>query len=501
MILNAKIQQGFIRYLREETYTSILQSNWSFFLHVKKSNLINTMTTEVNRVSGGVFMLLQFLAALVFTVIQIVFAYWLSPKMTLFVLLFGISMVFCSRSLIKKSNTIGSKSVELSNEYLGGMTDQLNAIKEIKTNTLEASHIKWFHQMNEKMESNILELVKLKTISQFTYKLVSAILIAFFVFLSVRLFKSQPGELLLINIIFARLWPRFTGIQSSLEQMGSMLPSFNVLINLQKQCLDSREITDEVLGKKDTIRINNEIECSKVYFRYNKKLHDYALKNINLKIPANKMTAIVGHSGAGKSTLIDILTGLNQPESGEVLIDGVSLKKEDLLSFRRTISYVPQDPSLFNSTIRENLLIINESANEEELWEALDFAAATDFVKRLPEGLETLIGDRGIKLSGGERQRIVLARAILKNPSILVLDEATSALDSENEEKIQEALKRLKGKRTLIVIAHRLSTIKDADQVIVLDHGEITQQGGFLELAAEHKGVFKKFLKKQSAAV
>ena len=210
------------------------------------------------------------------------------------------------------------------------------------------------------------------------------------------------------------------------------------------------------------------------------------------------MTAVVGPSGAGKSTLIDMIMGLLQPERGHILIDNIPLSQSNLLSWRKSISYVPQDPFLFNGSIRENLLMIFPEATDEQIWEALEFAAAADFVRKLPQGLDTLVGDRGIRLSGGERQRIVLARAILRKPSILVLDEATSALDTENERKIQEAIEQLKGKMTIIVIAHRLSTISNADQVIVLDKGRIIQSGEFHQLAKEKKGMFSHLLGKQT---
>jgi len=213
------------------------------------------------------------------------------------------------------------------------------------------------------------------------------------------------------------------------------------------------------------------------------------------------MTAVVGRSGAGKSTLIDLFMGLNQPECGEVLVDGMSLTKDNLISLRKVVSYVPQDPFLFNTTVRENLMLVNPNATEEELWEALYFSSAAEFVKKLPDGLDSVIGDRGIKLSGGERQRIVIARAILRKPSILVLDEATSALDSENEAKIQQAIENLKGKMTIIVIAHRLSTIQKADQVVVLDEGKIIQKGGFVQLAEEKKSVFSNLVKNQLEAM
>ena len=229
------------------------------------------------------------------------------------------------------------------------------------------------------------------------------------------------------------------------------------IIKTLKMLSQSRLNTDYIVGMftLNTIKMRNT----------------YALKKIDVHIPANRMTAIVGASGAGKSTLIDLLMGLNQADQGVVTIDHEPLTEDNLVSLRKSISYIPQDPFLFNATIRENLMIIDPNASEETIWEALEFAAAAEFVRKLPQGLDTLIGDRGIRLSGGERQRLVLARAILRKPSILVLDEATSALDVENEAKIQGAIERLKGTMTIIVIAHRLSTIRNADQVLVMGRG------------------------------
>lgn len=287
-----------------------------------------------------------------------------------------------------------------------------------------------------------------------------------------------------------------------MQKIASTIPAFKALIDLQRECKKAIEIKDEI-HYKDVLpmRIENGIECRNLNFRYNQNEPIYALQDINFEIPSNRMTAVVGRSGAGKSTLIDILMGLNKPESGQVYLDGSPLTSENLLSLRRAISYVPQDPFLFNASIRENLLTVDPNAIEEEIWEALEFSSAADFVSKLPQGLDALIGDRGIRLSGGERQRLVLARAILRKPSILVLDEATSSLDTENEAKIQEALERLKGSMTIIVIAHRLSTIRNADQVIVLDQGKIIQKGGFNQLAKEKRGMFNNLLGKQMEVI
>ncbi|WP_237982451.1 ABC transporter ATP-binding protein [Bacillus thuringiensis] len=495
---DARTQQIFVRKLRVETYSMILKAKWGFFLEKRKTNLINILTTELARVSYGINLILQLLATILFTFIQVGLAFLLSPQVTVFVLGFGILFLVASRVFIKKARILGGKTSELAKDYLSGITDHFNGIKDIKSNTLEGSRLDWFQSITKKMSSEQMEYMRIRSNSQLFYKISMAILIAFFIFLSVNMFQAQTAQLLLIILIFSRLWPRFMTIQSNLEQLAASIPAFKSLWKLQQECNEAVEMQDIYMQKHiKPICIKQGIECKDVSFRYNKQEALYALQNINVQIPINSMTAIVGHSGAGKSTLIDVLMGLIQPEKGQVLMDGIPLTTDNLLSLRRAISYVPQDPFLFNASIRDNLLMIEPDASEEEIWDALSFAAVAEFVQTLPNGLDTLIGDRGVRLSGGERQRLVLARAILRKPSILVLDEATSALDTENEVKIQSAIERLKGTMTIVVIAHRLSTIRNADQVIVLGKGEIVQIGEFNQLAKERKGVFRNLLGSQ----
>lgn len=499
-IQNIKIQHGFFRHLRVNTYHSLLHANWAFFIKNRKSDLINLLTTEVARSSAGTHSLLQFLASLIFTVIQIGLAFFLSPSITFFLLLCGALIVFLNRKFLKMSLALGEKNYTLGKEYLAGITDQINGIKDIKSNTLEKSKMNWFLTVTKGMQNEQIEYTTLRTMSQLYYKVASSILIAVFIFIAVNMFHAQAGELMLIIVIFSRLWPRVAGIQSSLEQIATMLPSFHAVKNLQNESRKAVEFKDYESLAIIPLQIKKEIECKNVYFRYSQTSGSYALEGINVVIPSNKMTAIVGKSGAGKSTLIDILMGLNLPEKGQVLIDGTPLTSENLLSMRKAVSYVPQDPFLFNASIKENLLMVESVATNEEIWKALEFSSAAEFVNKLPKGLDTLVGDRGIRLSGGERQRIVLARAILRKPSILVLDEATSALDTENEANIQKALERLKGSMTIIVIAHRLSTIRNADQVIVLDQGNVIQKGEFGQLAKDKKNLFGKLLNNQKDA-
>ncbi|MGP4106310.1 ABC transporter ATP-binding protein [Virgibacillus sp. L01] len=497
-VRNTVIQQRFLRHMRMETYRSLLHANWDFFIKQRKSDLINILTAEIARASAGTYSFLQFAASLVFTLIQIGLAFWLSPNITVFVLLCGLVLIFFNRKFLKRSLALGKMNFELGRSYLSGITDQVNGIKDIKSNTLEDSRLDWFGSITEKMQKQQVDYTKLKSTSQLYYKIASAVLIAVFIYIAVTMFSAQAAQLMLVIVIFSRLWPRVAGIQSSMEQIATTIPSFKSVNALQNECETAREFSMGGNQNVQPLAIREGLQCDGVYFRYNQNEPHYALQNINLSIPSNQMTAFVGRSGAGKSTLIDILMGLNQAEKGQVLIDGTPLTSDNLLSLRRSISYVPQDPFLFNTSIRENLLLVESDANEQQMWDALKFSSAAEFVKGLPDGIDTLIGDRGIKLSGGERQRLVLARAILRNPSILVLDEATSALDTENEAKIQEALDRLKGKMTIIVIAHRLSTIRNADQVVVLDEGEVIQKGGFTELAREKRSTFSYLLRNQT---
>ncbi|MNZ92994.1 Heterocyst differentiation ATP-binding protein HepA [compost metagenome] len=317
------------------------------------------------------------------------------------------------------------------------------------------------------------------------------------------LFQGQGAQLLLITVIFSRLWPRFTALQSNLENIAAAVPAFKGIMELQRDCRKSKELQgiSHIDGSEiEPLVISQQLECRQVYYRYDRREPDYTLEAINMTIPANRMTAIVGPSGAGKSTLIDLLMGLIKPERGQVLIDGKEMSDADILSLRSSISYVPQDPFIFHGTIRDNLLMVDPDATEDVMWEALSFSSAAEFVRKLPKRLDTVIGDRGARLSGGERQRLVLARAILRRPSILILDEATSALDTVNETKIQAAIERLKGFMTVIVIAHRLTTIRNADQVIVMDKGKIVQTGQYDKLTEEETGLFSSLLDHQMQA-
>lgn len=501
-ILNTEIQQNFIRYLRVETYESLIKAKWEYYLEKRKSDFNYILTTEISRVGIGTHGIIQLIGIVFFTIVQVTLAFLLSPSLTVVVMVCGAVIAIYMRKFVKGSKVLGKETTELMSNYFGGISEQFNGMKDMKSNRLEYSFNEWFQSMSNRIHQNVMKLVKLNSKSTFIYRVAAGLLIIFFVYVSFSFIKVQPEKMILVILIFSRLWPKFSSIQSSIEQIVSMFPALNHLLKVQKESRKEQEWNFhqmEEFPSNPSFHLESAIECKNVSYRYKQVQDNWALSNINIAFPKNKTTAIVGPSGAGKTTLVDIVMGLLQPEEGKVFVNGEPLTEQTVLGYRSTISYVAQEPFLFHSSIRENLQMVAPHANESDLWNALTFAAANEFVRKMPQGLDTIIGDRGIRLSGGERQRLILARAILRKPTILVLDEATSALDSENERRIQQAIDRLKGTMTIIVIAHRLSTIRNADQVVVLEGGRVIQAGEY-GILSETKGPLRRMLITQELA-
>lgn len=498
-IMNTWIQQNFIKKLRIEIYSSLVKAKWAFFISKRNSDFNYILTTEIARIGSGTHSIIQFLSILFFTSVQIFLAMLLSPLLTIIVLLSGLILAYSMKRTLKKSKNLGKETTYIMNDYFGGITEQFNGIKDMKSNMLESPYESWFQSKSDKIQSNVMQLVRLSSTSTLIYRVVAALLIVVIVYASYNLLSIAPEKMMIVILIFSRLWPRFTSIQNNLEQIISMLPAIDNVLRVQKESQGQQELLELTWRKGSSSFFGKAIECKNLGFRYDQAKDNWALSNINLQLPINETTAIVGQSGAGKTTLVDLLMGLLKPEIGEITVNNKKLSRENLLSYRSSISYVSQEPFLFHASIRQNLKMVEPNATDHDIWVALSFAAADKFVKSLPEGLDTIIGDRGIKLSGGERQRIVLARAILRKPSILVLDEATSALDSETEQKIQDSIDQLKGKMTIIIIAHRLSTIRNANNVVVLKGGTVIQQGSYQELSYS-EGAFLNMLKTQELA-
>jgi ATP-binding cassette subfamily C protein len=292
------------------------------------------------------------------------------------------------------------------------------------------------------------------------------------------------AEILILLGLFIRVMPQLGRLQRYWQSFVSLLPAFAAVTELEHQCAQAAEIRVPVQPAPHLRRV---LGLEQVSFRYPHS-ERLVLQNVDLTVAAGRITAIVGPSGAGKSTVADLIMGLIEPERGRVTIDGVVLQKQQTYAWRQRIGYVAQDTFLFHDTVRQNLIWARGDATDDEIRRALKMAAAEEFVMRMPQGLDTVVGDRGALLSQGERQRIALARALLRRPMLLVLDEAFNSLDAENEQRIWRTIERLRGEVTIVLIAHRFSTVRSADVIYVLEDGKVAESGDWAALYANENG-------------
>tara|TARA_B100002003_G_scaffold48456_1_gene43580 strand:- start:1141 stop:2064 length:924 start_codon:yes stop_codon:yes gene_type:complete len=298
------------------------------------------------------------------------------------------------------------------------------------------------------------------------------------------------AEVAIIVYALFKIFPLMATVNRDKNSLTGFIPSYEQIDSLNKQA----RLQVQKTGNLPFRKFENTITCKGVTYAYSN--HKPVLSDIDIVIEKGKTVAIVGESGAGKSTLIDILIGFCEPHNGIVTVDGISLFEYDIKSFRQKTGFVPQDSILFHDTIRNNLLWSYDTATENEVEEACKLANAHDFIMEMPEGYNTVVGDRGVRLSGGQRQRIALARALLRKPELLILDEATSSLDSQSETLIQEAIEKIAHQTTMVIIAHRLSTIANADWIYVLEEGRVVEQGTYGELI-DLKSSFKRMAELQ----
>lgn len=487
-ILTNKLLSGFNRDLSDNMYRAFAHAKWSSIITKRRSDIANALSNELKTINMGSQMLLQLATTLPMLVGQLLVCAFISPEGTLAAIVVGALFLLFLRPINKKLGNFTQSLNELLKDSLSDVHEHLSGIKEVKSYGAEAVHIERFASKTKWTMEKYLNFVKLFTRSSFIYNSGTFVLVAVFIFLSLTVFNEGLVRLIILIVVFLRIWPIFSGLQMSLQLMMIMFPAWESFSNCMSDLESERE---EYLVEKTTkpLKMTSGINISELSFSYYPD-QPSVLDDINFTIPVSSSIAITGHSGSGKSTLVDIILGLLTPTKGDIFIDGTPLRPEMIPSWRRSIGFVPQETFLFRGTIKDNLLWARPTASESELHHALDLAAASDFINELPNGLNTHLGDRGARLSVGQRQRIALARALLRQPALLILDEATSSIDTENEKKIHEAMEGLHGKLTILTIAHRISTIKKADEIIVLDRGCLIEKGTFDELIKKPGGRF-----------
>lgn len=486
--VQTRLREDIVHVLRLRLYTAIAGTTWVYFSRSRASNFGQMLTARVDRVANAAYYLLDLFVTGVLALVYVAMAFRVSPSMTAFVIVCGPLFGLALRGRLRSARRVGEQYVAASKRLYAATSDHLDSMKMAKGYGAQRRHADRFAQLSDELASASRASNNAASRTRQWVAIGSALLLATIVYVAQAVMKMSPAALFLLIFLFARLVPRVTGLYEKAQVLAIELPAFETVMAAEASALEAAEPEPRVHA---ALPFGRAIQCSHVTFSYRDATDPPALQDVTLIINAHATTAIVGPSGAGKSTLADLLMGLVTPSSGDVTVDGVLLSPERLQSWRSQIGYVSQDTFLFHDTVRANLLWANPGATDDEVWTALRQAAASDFVRDLPGGLDTIVGDRGVLLSGGERQRLSLARALLRQPKVLILDEATSSLDSENERRIQEAIDNLHEQMTIVVITHRLSTIRSADVIHVIERGGVVESGSWSALIARPSSRFR----------
>lgn len=489
------LRNGILKDIRNAMYKKSVELPLSYFSEKRKGDMISRMTSDVLEIQHSFLSILELIIKEPLTILfTIVAMFFISAELTLFVFIFipisGFIISKVGKSLKKKSD----RAAREQGYFLSVIDETLGGLKVIKSFNGEKRFSKTFEDSTNRffrINNRILNRQNLSSpLSEFLGIITIAILLIY-------------GGNLVLN----------EGTLSSASFIAYIGMAYNILTPAKaiskasysvkkgdaaaERVLEVLETENPITSKQGSVQKNtfeDKLSIENISFAYE---NENVLSNFSLEVQKGKTVALVGQSGSGKSTIANLLTRFYDVQKGSIKIDGIDIKDFNLQSLRGLMGLVTQDSILFNDTIKNNLLLGKEDASDEEIIEALKIANAYEFVKDLPDGINTNIGDSGNKLSGGQKQRLSIARAVLKNPPIMVLDEATSALDTESERLVQQALENMMQNRTSVVIAHRLSTIQKADTIVVMQKGEIVEQGTHEELLTKN-GMYSRLVQMQS---
>ncbi len=489
------LRNDIIKRIRKQLFDKIIQLPVGFFTNERKGDILSRITNDVTAVEVSIISMMELLFSTPITVIfYFIVLLLISPKLFLFLLVLlpiaGLIIGRVSKSLKRTTLTTQEKLANI----LTIVEETLGGLRIVKAFRAEQNRVEAFDNENEHVRNLNNTIASRREMASPMSEFLGILILSVIIWFGGNMALSQPVEIepemfiMFISLFYFLINPlkSLSQIFYNLHQGRASLERINMIMEAENTIVD--------LPKALPItQFEHSVEFKNVSFAYEGK---QVLTEINLKIQKGKTIAIVGASGAGKSTLVDLIPRFHDVSNGEILIDGQNIKNYQLNDLRSLMGIVSQEPVLFNDTIRNNIALGGNTNDINAIQDAAKVANAIDFIVKKEQGFETIVGDRGSKLSGGEKQRITIARAIFKNPPILILDEATSSLDTVSERQVQEAIDNLMKNRTSIVIAHRLSTVQNADEIIVLEQGEIRERGTHSELISQH-GIYKKLVEMQ----
>lgn len=469
-----------------DVFQTFLGARWQFFVSNNYGVLGNTILKETESIGLSFERVVTILSNLLRMACYISMALLVSWRLTAMAL--GLIVIFLAPFLLlgRLTYRIGTAHTRASNAFQGTVVETLSAAKLILGFGNQRKSLRRMVESLTPYLKTAIQFVMVRVVTPLAFEPLGFIIACIVMYVGAVHDQLRLSELFII--LYALRVSGDLALQTASERnhLENLAPSLEQIDRLTQEA----EQLAQFSGPRAFERLEREILIKDVSFTY--PHHPEVLRNVTVVIPKGRMIAIVGKSGSGKTTLVDILMGFYEPTSGQVFIDEVPLTEFEMLSWRQRIGFVPQDPFLFHTSIKDNLLWAREEASQAELEEACEQANAIEFVRRLPRQMDTIVGDRGIRLSGGQRQRIALARALLRKPEILILDEATSSLDSHSELLIQESVEQISQHMTVVAVAHRLSTIKKADRIYVLERGAVAESGSFDELMRLSGGEFFK---------
>lgn len=468
--------------LRQELYHTVSTSKWEHLAAGKQTDTIDLFTAQCSQVSQGVSMIIALLSSIVTAFVSLGIALWLSLPVTILVLIFGCGFALVFRHLMKESKHYGDEMIRINRAMYSELYSQLRSIKEVRSYGVQKEHADFFSEISHSSKDAKLKYMRQQAFPSMLYSIAAAGMIAVIFLVCVLVFEMDTARLMVLVYVFTRLWPVFSGFINKITTIQTTIPAYEKLT----EALRTLSVEKSGQAQMAPIGFGKEIEFRDVCFAYQGS-GEPVLHNVNFTLKKGSITALMGRSGAGKTTIADLLLGFLEPTSGEILIDGVVLSGNNLPGWQ-ALGYIPQEPLILNASVRENLQRFHPEATQEQMIEALRKAQIFTVVEQLPMGLDTVLGDGGIRLSGGERQRIVLARVLLGDPRLIVMDEATSAMDYESEAAIRKAIQKLSDQVTVLIIAHRLATVRTAKYGLVLENGTIVEKGELKQLISTSDG-------------
>ncbi len=486
-----RIKYDVLIHLLTDTMGQFFRARFLFFSQGDMGKLLNSFQQEVNKVGDTFGHIAQLMANLLQALIFLAVPFTLSPKLTFIFLSATFILTGPLWMLRGYIYQLGQRNTETANVGAGVLHETLTAAKLILGFGRQSNAVQRYKDAIVKHSAVSIKFQILQRGISLLFVplgIVAALIALYIGYMDGVLF----GDMAMVMFALMRLMPIAGLLIQGKTSIEGFTPAYEQLEDLRRQAA----ALEEPRGGSTFAGLQDGLRFKEVFFSYPGR--KAALDRVSLEVRKGQMTALVGPSGAGKTTVVDLMLGLYENSGGSILLDGKELGEFNLNSYRQRVGYVPQDPQLFNTTVRENLLWSAPEAGEQDIWQACRLANAEQFARELPKGLETILGDRGVRLSGGQRQRLALARAIIRQPDLLMLDEATSALDTESERLIQQSIENLSGEMTIVVIAHRLSTIRNADYMYVLDQGRVIEEGSYRDLTQQSKGRLKQMVGEQA---